>query len=61
VKPEKGYLAKEVARRGIRFDRSLTPQPTLTREQAERKLADTRPDWKPDEAKVADPAKLIGS
>jgi hypothetical protein len=45
VRPEKGYLAKEIARRGIRFDRSLTPQPTLTREQAERKLADTRPDW----------------
>lgn len=45
VKPEKGYLAKEIAKRGIRFDRSLTPQASLTREQAERKLKDTRPDW----------------
>jgi hypothetical protein len=44
-KLEKGYLAREVAKRGIRFDRSLTPQPTLNREQAERKLRDTRPDW----------------
>jgi len=44
-KLEKGYLAKEVAKRGIRFDRSLTPQPILNREQAERKLKDTRPDW----------------
>src|ERR1700677_1699032 len=43
-KLEKGYLAKEVAKRGIRFDRSLTPQPILNREQAERKLRDTRPD-----------------
>jgi hypothetical protein len=45
VRPEKGYLAKEVAKRGIRFDRSLTPQPILNREQAELKLKDTRPDW----------------
>ena len=35
-KLEKGYLAKEVAKRGIRFDRSLTLQPVLNREQAER-------------------------
>lgn len=57
-KLEKGWLAKEVASRGIRFDRSLTPQPVLNREQSERKLADTRPDWKQSEAKEANPAKL---
>jgi hypothetical protein len=57
-KLEKGYLAKEVAKRGIRFDRSLTPQPILNREQAERKLADTRPDWKPSEAQETPMAKL---
>jgi hypothetical protein len=58
VKPDKGYLAKEVAKRGIRFDRSLTPQPILNREQSERKLKAERPDWKPSEAKEATPAKL---
>lgn len=45
VKPEKGYLAREVAKRGIRFDRSLTPPRTLTREESERKLKAERPDW----------------
>lgn len=38
TKPEKGYLAKEVAKRGIRFDRSLSQPQQLTREQSERKL-----------------------
>jgi hypothetical protein len=58
AKLEKGWLAKEIANRGIRFDRSLTPQPVLNREQAERKLADTRPDWKPSEAKDVGAPKL---
>jgi hypothetical protein len=39
-KLEKGYLAKEVAKRGLRFDRSLTPPRALTREESERKLKD---------------------
>jgi hypothetical protein len=39
-KLEKGYLAREVAKRGIRFDRSLTPPRALTREESERKLKD---------------------
>ena len=46
-KLEKGYLAKEVAKRGIRFDRSLTPPRPFTREEAERKLKAERPDWSP--------------
>jgi hypothetical protein len=37
-KLEKGYLAKEIAKRGIRFDRSLSQPQQLTREQSERKL-----------------------
>lgn len=67
-KLERGYLAKEVAKRGIRFDRSLSPPRQWTREEAERKLkAETKDaewggwDSKADaEAKVADPAKLPG-
>jgi len=59
-KPEKGYLAKEVAKRGIRFDRSLTPPRPLTREESERKLKAERPDWNPAEAKEVAPAKLPG-
>jgi hypothetical protein len=51
VKPQKGWLAKEIAARGIRFDRSLTPPRPLTREESERKLAAERPDWKAAEAK----------
>ncbi len=39
-KLEKGYLAREIAKRGVRFDRSLTPPRALTREESERKLAD---------------------
>lgn len=58
VKPEKGYLAREIAKRGIRFDRSLTPQTQLTREQAERKLKAERPDWKPDGVKDLGAPKL---
>ena len=58
TKLEKGYLAKEVARRGIRFDRSLTPPRALTREESERKLKAEQPDWNPAEAKEASPAKL---
>jgi hypothetical protein len=57
-KLEKGYLAKEVAKRGIRFDRSLTQPRMLTREESERKLADRG--WVEGEAKVADPAKISG-
>lgn len=45
-KLERGYLAKEVAKRGIRFDRSLTPPRPRTREESERKLAAER-DWTP--------------
>jgi hypothetical protein len=44
-KLEKGYLAKEVAKRGIRFDRSLSAPRPLTREESERKLKAERPDW----------------
>jgi len=57
-KLEKGYLAKEVAKRGLRFDRSLTPPAVLTREQSERKLADRG--WVEGEAKVANPEKVPG-
>jgi len=57
-KLEKGYLAKEVARRGIRFDRSLTPPRALTREESERKLADHG--WVEAEAQVAAPEKVAG-
>jgi hypothetical protein len=57
---EKGYLAKEVAKRGIRFDRSLSAPRPLTREESERKLKAERPDWNPAEAKVANPAKSPG-
>jgi hypothetical protein len=39
-KLEKGWLAKEVRKRGIRFDRSVTPAPLPTQEQVDRKLAD---------------------
>jgi putative FmdB family regulatory protein len=57
-KLEKGYLAKEVARRGIRFDRSLSPPRILNREEAERKLKAEQPDWHPSEAKVARPENV---
>lgn len=60
VKPEKGYLAKEVARRGIKFDRSLSPPRMLNREESERKLKAERPDWKPAEAKDLAVPKLPG-
>ena len=59
-KLEKGYLAREVAKRGLRFDRSLTPPRPLTREESERKLKAERPDWNPAEAKVASPEKVPG-
>ncbi len=59
-KMEKGYLAREVAKRGIRFDRSLTPPRPLTREEAERKLKAERPDWKPAEAQDLAATKLPG-
>jgi hypothetical protein len=59
-KLEKGYLAKEIAKRGIRFDRSLTPPRPLTREESERKLKAERPEWNPAEAKEASPAKSLG-
>lgn len=58
VKPEKGYLAKEIAKRGIRFDRSLTPPTPLTREQAERKLKAEQPDWSPSGVKDLGATKL---
>ncbi len=45
-KLEKGWLAREVAKRGIRFDRSLEPPRPLTREESERKLQAER-DWTP--------------
>ena len=59
-KPEKGWLAKEIAARGIRFDRSLTPPRPLTREESERKLAAERPDWKASEAQDLAAPKLPG-
>ena len=62
-KLEKGYLAKEVAKRGLRFDRSLSAPRPLTREESERKLKAERPDWDARaeaEAKVASPAKMPG-
>lgn len=58
VKLEKGYLAREVAKRGIRFDRSLTPPRPLTREESERKLKAERPDWSPEGAKDLSATKL---
>lgn len=58
VKSEKGYLAKEIAKRGIRFDRSLTPPTPLTREQAERKLKAEQPDWSPSGVKDLGAPKL---
>jgi hypothetical protein len=57
-KLEKGYLAREVAKRGIRFDRSLSPPRILNREEAERKLKVEQPDWQPSEAKVARPENV---
>jgi len=57
-KLEKGYLAKEVARRGIRFDRSLTPPRPMTREESERKLKAERPDWSPSGVKDLGEAKV---
>jgi hypothetical protein len=56
----KGYLAKAIAARGIRFDRSVSAPRVLTREESERKLAAERPDWKPAEAKTAAPEKMPG-
>lgn len=57
-KLEKGYLAKEVAKRGIRFDRSLTPPTPLTRDQAERQLKAEQPDWSPSGVKDLGTPKL---
>ncbi len=56
-KLEKGWLAKEVAKRGIRFDRSLEPPRPLTREESERKLAAER-DWTPSGGSVVAPATV---
>ncbi len=39
-KLEKGWLAKEVRKRGIRFDRSVSPAPLATPEAVDRKLAE---------------------
>lgn len=58
AKMEKGYLAKEVAKRGIRFDRSLTPARPMTREESERKLKAERPDWTPSGVKDLGAPKL---
>jgi hypothetical protein len=58
VKLEKGYLSREVAKRGVRFDRSLTPPTPLTREQSERKLKAERPDWNPSGVKDIGAPKL---
>jgi hypothetical protein len=58
VKPEKGYLAREVAKRGIRFDRSLSPPRMLNREEAERKLKAEKPDWSPSGVKDLGTPKL---
>jgi len=62
AKPEKGYLAREIAKRGIRFDRSLSAPRALTREESERKLAAER-GWTASadaEAKTVNPAKQPG-
>ncbi len=48
-KPEKGWLKREIDKRGIRFgDYAGIPQ--LTREGAERKLRDDRPEWSESDA-----------
>ena len=50
---EKGWLAREVAKRGIRFDRSITGPRPLTREESERKLKAERPEWSDPQAPEA--------
>jgi hypothetical protein len=60
VKPEPGYLKREIAKRGIRFDRSLSPPRMLNREESERKLKAERPDWSPDGVKDLSAPKLPG-
>lgn len=62
TKLPKGYLAKEIAKRNIRFDRSGSAPRALTREESERKLEAER-GWDSvanAEAKVVAPEKLPG-
>jgi hypothetical protein len=57
-KLEKGWLAKEVAKRGLKIrDSAASPARVLTREESERKLAAERPDWKDSEAAIVAPEK----
>ena len=59
VKPEKGYVAREFAKRGIKIrDSAASPARQWTREESERKLAAER-GWDANaEATVATPTKV---
>lgn len=54
-KPEKGWFAREVAKRGIRFGADSGGYVERSREEVDRKLRAERPDWV--EAEAAAPKK----